>query len=303
MFEMDRTTPVPAQERPTYLAVHGETLTDRTMWLGDDPSTRRAVSVASHEIIDEAGQRHGTIVAVHDITEMIRAMRTKDDFVATVSHELRTPLTSIIGYLDLITDGEEDEEFELPEEVKSYLAVVSRNAEQLLVLVSDLLLTAQAESGTLRFRMSDVRIDQLAQRAIDSFKPRADAAGVTVKQNIDETSVQHADHARISQVIDNLLSNAIKYTRPGGSVRVLVTAKPDATVLTVADTGIGMDPRDLSSLFQKFFRAESARTNAIAGVGLGLVITKAIVDGHQGTIDVKSVLGMGTTVTVTLPRL
>ena len=303
MFEMDRITPVAEHERPTYRAIHGEMVHQQRMWLGDDPVTQRAVSVTSHEIVEHTGETQGTIVAVHDITEMVQAMRTKDDFVATVSHELRTPLTSIIGYLDLVTDGEEDEEYELPGDVKSHLAVVSRNAEQLLVLVSDLLLTAQAESGTLRFRMSDVRIDQLARRAIDSFKPRAESAGVTIKQNIKDAPAQHADHARISQVIDNLLSNAIKYTRPGGSVRVVVTAKPYATVVTVADTGIGMDPHDLGSLFQKFFRAESARTNAIAGVGLGLVITKAIVDGHHGTIDVKSVLGVGTTVTVTLPRL
>lgn len=303
MFEMDRTTPVPAEDRPRARALRGETVSDRRMWFGDDPATRRAVSVTSHDIVDPAGQTYGTIVAVHDITEIVRAMRTKDDFVATVSHELRTPLTSIIGYLDLISDGEEDEEYELPDEVRSHLAIVSRNAEQLLVLVSDLLLTAQAESGTLRFRMSDVRIDHLVTRAIDSFRPRAESAGVVIKQNITDTPVQHADHARISQVIDNLLSNAVKYTRPGGSVRVLTASTPDATILTVADTGIGMDPRDLASLFQKFFRAESARTNAIAGVGLGLVITKAIVDGHQGTIDVKSVLDVGTTVTVTLPRV
>ncbi|MEP7763009.1 HAMP domain-containing sensor histidine kinase [Sanguibacter sp. 25GB23B1] len=303
MFEMDGTTALPADQRPTYLASHQETVTERKIWLGDDPLTRRAVSVTSHEILDHDDQSQGMIVAVHDITEMVRAMRTKDDFVATVSHELRTPLTSIIGYLDLVADGVEDEEYEVPEEVQSHLAVVSRNAEQLLVLVSDLLLTAQAESGTLRFRMSDVRVDQLATRAIDSSRPRAEAAGVTLKQNIEVTPPQHADHARISQVIDNLLSNAIKYTQPGGSVRVVVSATAGATVLTISDTGIGMDPHDLASLFQKFFRAESARSNAIPGVGLGLVITKAIVDGHQGTIDVKSVLGVGSTVTVTLPRL
>lgn len=302
MFEMDSTTPIPADQRPTYLASRHQTVTDRRMWLGDDPHTRRAVSVTSHEILDHDDQSQGMIVAVHDITDMVQAMRTKDDFVATVSHELRTPLTSIIGYLDLVADGVEDEEYEVPAEVQGHLAVVSRNAEQLLVLVSDLLLTAQAESGTLRFRMSDVRVDQLAARAIDSSRPRAEAAGVTLKQNIEATAPQHADHARISQVIDNLLSNAIKYTQPGGSVRVVVAATSDATVLTIADTGIGMDPHDLGSLFQKFFRAETARSNAIPGVGLGLVITKAIVDGHQGSIDVKSVLGVGSTVTVTLPR-
>lgn len=302
MFEMDGTTPLPPDQRPTHLASRHQTVTDRKLWLGDDPLTRRAVSVTSHEILDHDDQSQGTIVAVHDITDMVLAMRTKDDFVATVSHELRTPLTSIIGYLDLVADGVEDDEYEVPEEVQAHLAVVSRNAEQLLVLVSDLLLTAQAESGTLRFRMSDVRVDQLAARAIDSSRPRAEAAEVTLKQNIEATLPQHADHARISQVIDNLLSNAIKYTKPGGSVRVVVSATPDATVLTISDTGIGMDPHDLGSLFQKFFRADSARSNAIPGVGLGLVITKAIVDGHQGSIDVKSVLGVGSTVTVTLPR-
>ncbi|PFG32451.1 sensor histidine kinase [Sanguibacter antarcticus] len=302
MYEMDRITPVLPENRPTCRALHGQMVEDQRMWLGDDPLTQRAVSVTSREIRESNGDTHGTIVAVHDITEMVQAMRTKDDFVATVSHELRTPLTSIIGYLDLIADAVEDEEYEIPDEVQGHLTVVSRNAEQLLVLVSDLLLTAQAEAGTLRFRMSDVKIGQLASRAIDSFRPRAEAAGVTLKQNIDETRPQHADHARISQVIDNLLSNAIKYTLPGGSVRVVVHTDADATLIVISDTGIGMNPHDLGSLFQKFFRAESARAAAIPGVGLGLVITKAIVDGHKGTIDMKSVLGVGSTVTVVLPR-
>ncbi|SDC91322.1 PAS fold-containing protein [Sanguibacter gelidistatuariae] len=303
LFDVDTAAPIPVADRPVVRTIAGEMLTDFQMAMGRDPLQRRIVSVTSRPILDDDGAADGAVIAFQDVTEMNAAMRSKDSFVATVSHELRTPLTSIIGYLSLIDDGREDGDYDLPPEVVGHLAVISRNAEQLLLLVSDLLTTAQAEAGSLRFRMTDVRIDQLATRALESFRPRASAADVTLKVEIDPTPIQSGDHGRLSQVLDNVLSNAIKYTRPGGTVLVRVEATGSASVVTVTDSGIGMSSADVGMLFTKFFRADTARENAIPGIGLGLVISKAIVDGHEGSIVVTSTLGVGTTIQVTLPRL
>lgn len=303
LFDVEGGAPLPAADRPVARAIAGEMLTDFQMAMGRDPLQRRIVSVTSRQILDDDGASDGVVIAFQDVTEINAAMRSKDSFVATVSHELRTPLTSIIGYLSLIDDGHEDGDYDLPPEVVGHLAVISRNAEQLLLLVSDLLTTAQAEAGSLRFRMTDVRIDQLATRALESFRPRASSADVTLKLEIDPTPVQSGDHGRLSQVFDNLLSNAIKYTLPGGTVQVRVETTGSASIVTVTDSGIGISRDDVSLLFTKFFRADSARDNAIPGIGLGLVISKAIVDGHGGTISLASELGKGTTIRVALPHL
>jgi len=271
------------------------------LWFGHERSTQRALLATSQAIFDGAGEVWGAVVANTDITDLVSAMQVKDDFVSTVSHELRTPLTSIIGYLELIEEGHEDGEYDLPDEVHGQIEVVARNASRLLALVSDLLTTAQHASGTLALRMTAGRLDEITQQSVDGVADRARARGVALRVDVRPTPEQLLDRARITQVLDNLFSNALKYTPRGGTVEIDVTAHSDHTSLRVRDTGIGMSESDVRSLFAKFFRAESARRAAIPGVGLGLVICKAIVEGHGGTIVVDSSLGQGSTFEVRLP--
>ncbi|MBO0896455.1 sensor histidine kinase [Arthrobacter sunyaminii] len=244
---------------------------------------------------DDDGAFNGSVLALSDVTDMVNALRSKDDFVANVSHELRTPLTSILGYLDLALEEAEDRNMAGP--IPSALLVVQRNAERLLTLVSDLLTTA---SDSLQLMLSEEKLGELIEIALDSAGPRAQAAGVELRRELAGDLILQVDAGRILQVLDNLLSNAIKYSPDGGVVTVRVWAKDESVILEVADTGMGMSVLDQLEVFPKFFRTGSVRKAAIPGVGLGLVITKSIVEAHGGLISLESELGVGTTFQVEL---
>lgn len=230
--------------------------------------------------------------------ELERAMGVKDDFVALVSHELRTPLTSIIGYLDLVADEVEA----VPGPVTSHVAAASRNADRLLVLVTDLLGAEQAEREPMALACSPTNLSALVKVSVNDCALRAETARVQLVSDIEPNLVLSVDSARVLQAIDNLLSNAVKYTPPSGRVSVTLRSECGQAVLTVADTGIGITAEDQAGLFNKFFRARNATVLAIPGIGLGLMITRTIVEAHQGTIAVSSQEGVGTSMRVTLPR-
>jgi signal transduction histidine kinase len=266
----------------TYVARDGERMTVRLA------VTRRA---------EADGTTSGYVVVATDVTSEREAARLQDEFVSLVSHELRTPLTSVLGYLELLTDGTDP----LSDEQREYLTVIERNARRQLRLVGDLLLTAQVDAG--RFSIAPQRVDaaEIVAAAAASAAPAAEAAGIGLVPDVTSAEL-HADPVRLAQAVDNLVSNAIKFTPSGGTVRLGV--RPGArggAVLVVADSGIGIPPDELSHLTNRFFRASTATRRAIPGVGLGLSITKAIIDAHGGTLEITSTLGEGTTFTVTLP--
>lgn len=301
IFEADATTPVPSEGYPSELAKRGITVDERLMWFGTPGPDQRAVLATSRPMTGPDGTVHGVMAIYHDITTMMRAMQVKDDFVETVSHELRTPLTSILGYLELIRDDHDDAVNVLPEETLEYLLVISRNAAHLLDLVSDLLTTAKSAADALKVNRARVDLNSLVARAIESAQPTFDTHGIVLRCSPEPVPDLILDQRRVSQVIDNLLSNALKYTERGGRVVVATWRSGSDVVMTVTDTGIGMSPEDLERVFDKFHRARSATALHIPGIGLGLAISKAIIDAHEGTIAVTSHLHEGTTVTVTLP--
>ncbi len=230
--------------------------------------------------------------------ELRRLDRLKYDLIASVSHELRNPLTSIRGYLELVLDGEVGE---LTEEQRRYLSVVDRNAERLLRVVGDLLLSAQVEAGeiALECRMTD--LDQLVREAVEAARPLAAEHEVEIELDAERMGLLNGDPARLAQSLDNLVMNALKFTPPGGRVDVRTSLEGGVAVLEVADTGIGISEEDQQRLFQRFFRAEGAILNAIEGTGLGLAIAKAIIDSHGGRLSVRSTAGLGTTFRMELP--
>jgi signal transduction histidine kinase len=224
--------------------------------------------------------------------------RLREEFVAAVSHELRTPLTSIIGYLDLIVDGDAEN---LTDEQRGYLAVATRNADRLHELVGDLLLVAEAESGGLSLDLRDVDLDTLADDCVESARPAAGAKEIQLTLATGAAPHIEGDAVKLAQMMDNLVSNAIKFTPAGGRVTVRTALEDGQALFEVTDTGPGISRADQAQLFERFFRTSSAIEKAIRGTGLGLAITKAIVDAHDGTIEVRSTVGLHSTFRVLLP--
>jgi signal transduction histidine kinase len=295
VYKPDRTSPIPPDERPVLRAVRGETFSDELVWIGEGKQ-QRAMSISARSMRDDDGAFAGSVVAFSDVTDLVNALAAKDDFVASVSHELRTPLTSIIGYLDLAL---EETQLKDPDgSMAVSLRVALRNAERLLQLVSDLLTTA---SGPAKIEQRNADLADVIASCLASATPRAEESGVVLVNESPGDLEAFIDHDRMCQVMDNLLSNAIKYSPAGGRVTVRAWQAADSVGFEVEDHGMGIAEEDLGGVFTKFFRTPTVRRAAIPGVGLGLVITKAIVEAHGGAINFTSELGKGTTFRVLLP--
>jgi signal transduction histidine kinase len=223
--------------------------------------------------------------------------KMKDQFISSTTHELRTPLTSMVGYLEILRDGEAGA---LNDDQAHFLAIVDRNCRRLNDLIDDILLTARMDSGRFSLERQPVDLAALVSTQVESMRATAQQAGVDLRLVVDEAPrTIDADPMRLGQMLDNLLSNAVKFTPAGGRVTVSVTALGDIAHLEVSDTGVGIPEDELGKLFERFYRASTA--TAIKGTGLGLSITKGIVEAHGGTIAVRSEPGVGTTFSVDLP--
>ena len=218
----------------------------------------------------------------------MRALHAQENFVADVSHELRSPLTSVLGHLELLLESEV-----LPDGLERQVAVIQRNAERLQVLVSDLLETAGQREGPMRLARSSSDLAALVRDVVETSRPAADAAAVTLSLDVPPAVPAFVDERRIRQVVDNLVANAVKYTDAGGRVDVRLQQVDGVAELVVADTGIGIDAADLEHLFEPFFRADDARRRVSPGVGLGLGIARHIVEAHRGSLTVVSARGEG----------
>ncbi len=307
VYAADGVTPLTSEELPAVKAARGEAFRDYLIWVGESPGERLALAVSATPYYRRNGEFGGAVLAHHDITELVVASRIKEEFVASVSHELRTPLTSIIGYVDIVLDDTED----LPADVRDYLLTVQRNARRLHRLVDDLLSTALQSVATV-LDVERVSVTQLLERSAAEARKAAGAAGITLEVCTDHEAEGlepgsrvaldiDGDGERLAQVFDNLFSNAIKYTPAGG--RVVGTVRRDGAdaVVQVRDTGRGIAPSEQAKIFNKFFRSSAVLTDAIPGVGLGLAISKTIVDAHGGAISVVSDVDAGSTFEVRLP--
>ncbi|MDQ4142684.1 MAG: sensor histidine kinase [Actinomycetota bacterium] len=225
-----------------------------------------------------------------EIQESAAAQRR---FISAASHELRTPLTSILGYLELTRDASDDDEKE------TALQVVERNAKRLYGLVDDLMLVFRSEVEA--FARDEVDIYEIFAHSRDSLSPAAAERGIELELRGSPPLTVLGDRERLGQVADNLISNAIKYSLEGGRVEVFVGAHGTTVRAEVVDNGIGVPADELGRMFERFFRASTARQARIGGTGLGLAISRAIVERHGGRIGISSVEGKGTTFVVELP--
>jgi signal transduction histidine kinase len=235
-------------------------------------------------------------IAERDANLRLRELdRLKDEFVSTISHELRTPLTSITGYVELAREQADPE-------TNAYLAVVERNASRLLSLVNDLLFVARLQSGRLELDYEQVDVAKLVAESVAAAKPQAVGANVELRLRLagGETAV-HGDRRRLAQVVDNLVSNAIKFSPSAGTVDLTVARGNGKVTIEVEDHGIGISESDRERLFERFFRTQGALDRQIPGTGLGLYITRSIVEAHGGSVAAHSVVGEGSSFVVELP--
>jgi len=275
------------------------------------------VSTTKMPLRDERGRIIGTFGISRDVTAQIRAENTlanqalqlraqneslreldrlKDEFIGLVSHELRTPLTSIIGYVEMLR-----EEGMSGPNADHCAEVIERNAERLLRLVGDLLFLSRIQSGKMAMEFRSADLADIAACTVEELRPEAQRKHIDLALSATAIPRLAVDPTRIAQLLGNLLSNAVKFTPDGGRVEVRLGREGGQVVLAVADTGVGIPAADRERIFERFFRTAIATRQAVQGTGLGLTITKAIVETHHGTIAVDSDEGRGSTFTVRLP--
>ncbi|WP_269997533.1 sensor histidine kinase [Arthrobacter sp. B2a2-09] len=294
VFGQDRRTPLPLEKGPIRRAVQGETFSDYLLWFGAG-TEQRAISTAARGMKNEINDGFGgAVIVFRDVTDVVDALAAKDELVANVSHEFGSPLTSILGNIDLVLRGTQ----ELQPVTRLGLEVAERNAERLRVLVEDLLLSAVAVES-VHPRRTDLA--GLVENSLVSARAQADAAHVGLVADVPAPLWANADPLRLGQALDNLVSNAIKYSPGGGLVTIRAERNDGWVRLEVKDTGMGMTMDESTRIFTRFFRTNAARQAAIPGVGLGLSITKSIVERHGGSITCSSKPGSGSTFIVALP--
>ena len=225
--------------------------------------------------------------------------RAKDAFVSTVSHELRTPLTSIVGYLELLNEGGLGP---VPDDVSQGLSIIGRNVGRLRELVEDLLTLSTYDAEQVRLELEPLDLAEVLSDSVADLKEAAADRGLElVVTTEDDLPPVLADPTHLERVLQNLISNAVKFSHEGGQVTVLLGREDSQVVLRISDTGIGIPDDEQDQVFSRFYRSSRAVEEEIQGTGLGLALVRTVVEWHGGSVDVDSVEGEGTTVTVRLP--
>lgn len=224
--------------------------------------------------------------------------KMKSAFVSQASHDLRTPLTAIKGSLDNLSLGIAGE---LNEKQAKILSRASRSVDRLNILVNDILDLSRIESGRVVLNKTDVSLRAIVQNIIQENKPAAQLKQITIEKNeIDDPLTIHADPGKIERVVGELVSNAIKYTPEHGSIRIHLERSDTQAIVSVHDTGVGMEPEECDKIWERFYRTNSTKHMA-KGSGLGLSIAKELIEMHGGSIRVTSRLNEGSTFILTLP--
>jgi PAS domain S-box-containing protein len=263
------------------------------------------ISLTVSPIVRPDGTVTGASKIARDISEQKRlqraaeeASRMKDDFLALLSHELRTPLNTVIGYVRMLRRPDLT-----PALRDRALDAMERNSEALTQLVNDVLDTSRIVTGKLRLVLAPVQLPLVLSDAVETVRSAATSKGVHLDVHLGGELEIVGDQDRLRQVFWNLLSNAVKFTPAGGRVSVEAAAERGSVRISVADTGIGIEPQHLPYVFRRFWQAENGVSREYGGLGLGLALARHIVEMHGGTIQVASEgSGRGSTFTVTLPR-
>jgi two-component system phosphate regulon sensor histidine kinase PhoR len=260
--------------------------------------SERHIEVSAVPIKKADDEMSGAVVLFHDITELKQLDQIRREFVANVSHELRTPLSILRGYLEVLLDEPETSR----EELTRILSIMERHSKRLQRLVDDLLSLAQLESSQAKLELSVVRVDELLNNLIRDWKEKLAAKNLKViVDSASEALTLRADGTRLEEVLHNLLDNAVKFSPENGQIHLRAVRRGSEMVLSVADNGLGISKEHLPRIFERFYRADKARSRELGGTGLGLAIVKHIAQLHGGRVEAESELGRGTTIRVVLP--
>ena len=263
--------------------------------LGTGPD--RIFQVYTSSLSEGEGYSPGLVLVFHDITDLRRLEQVRKDFVANVSHELRTPLTAIKGYVEALRD---DPKVELPQRNR-FLEIIETHTDRLNLIITDLLLLSKIESGQIPLKQEPVELGLLINRTLGLLSHQIDRKQHKMVLNIPATLPPVlGDEERLGQVFSNLLDNAVKYTPDKGTLTITAVLNDRMIEVGIEDTGIGIPPKDLSRIFERFYRVDKARSRELGGTGLGLAIVKHLVEAHGGTVFAES-SGKGSRFTVKLP--
>ena len=265
----------------------------------------RHLAMSAAPVRDASETVLGVAATFHDITQLKKLEQVRRDFVGNVSHELRTPLSIFQGHLEMLL---EDPNLS-PEERHNSLVVLKKHSQRLNALVEDLLTLARLESRHGSPELAPVHLDRILEEIAQDWKFKFSSNRIQFRCEVaPDLPPIHADAFRLEQVMYNLLDNARKYTPAGGEVIVIARPASDpsdstsgAVELVVKDTGSGIPPADIPHIFERFYRADKARSRALGGTGLGLSIVKHIVHLHGGSVRAESVYGSGTSIILSLP--
>jgi two-component system phosphate regulon sensor histidine kinase PhoR len=232
----------------------------------------------------------GAVLVLHDITDLRKLERVRRDFVANVSHEFRTPLTAIQGFAETLLAGAIDD----PQNRGRFLEIIVEHSRRLARLTEDLLMLSKMDADRLEFETRRIPVTAFIESCIETAQPRARDKDLRLSVNQAERIPDIAgDRRRLTEVLQNLLDNAIQYTPSGGQIMVSAGVAGSEVVFTVSDTGIGIPQAEQPRIFERFYRADVARSREVGGTGLGLSIAKHLVEGHGGRIWVESEIGQG----------
>jgi|GEM_PF-1038904 signal transduction histidine kinase len=262
------------------------------------PSGRR-IEVSCAAIEEPASTSGGIVAVLHDVTGMHEVEQAKSDFVSMVSHELRTPLTSIKAYVDTLQ--RQDVEFD-DETRASFVSVIARETERMTRLINDILDLSRIEAGRLDLKPTFVDLPELIHKVESRIEQQAEGRRLVFEVPATMEPVL-AEQAKLEQVMLNIIGNALKYSPEGGDIEISVRRLKEKAMVTVTDHGIGIPEEQLPFIFEKYHRGGKSEGGGIRGAGLGLFVTKSIIEAHGGRIWVESTEGKGTSMIFTIPLL
>jgi two-component system phosphate regulon sensor histidine kinase PhoR len=245
-----------------------------------------------------ADQKKGSVIVLHDVTQLRRLEQVRAEFIDNLSHELRTPLTAIVGYLETLND---EPSLETPNNRK-FVTIAHHHAERLSRLVNDLRSLSEIESGKVILRCEAVLLAEVVEEVCEMLQNQLSKKALQVSNDVDHACQAWVDRDRVIQILVNVVDNAIKYTPNGGMISFqAVPQEEQRIILQVKDTGQGIPSTDLPRITERFYRVDRARSRAEGGTGLGLSIVKHLMNLLGGQLRIQSELGKGTTIEIILP--
>ncbi len=243
------------------------------------------------------GKLDGTLIVLHDITRERELTKRQEEFVADVSHELRTPLATVKSYVETLLDGAAEE----PNTRNRFLNVLSKETDRMVNMVKDLLVLSQMDASQVYWQNSEVDLKDLVLEATDQLRQKLGVKHPNVEVNIYEQFIVYIDRDKVMRVFSNLLNNAARYTGSEGKIAIDAVKEDNYVKVFISDSGHGIPEDELPRVFERFYRVEKTRSRDYGGTGLGLSIARKVVEGHGGTINIDSIVGLGTRVSFTLP--